>query len=86
MGKKVPSQSQSRMKQVVWHVFKLKIQDELAEVVGSHVKKFKQATLKQIQLLKDIFKCKCTKFNPETPEHEALLRRLVPNLKQNIIV
>jgi hypothetical protein len=68
--------------------------DELIEVIGSHLKKFKQSTgiilkpmyleyniiftiiVKQIQLLKDIYRCKVTKFNPDFPEHAALLKRL----------
>jgi len=49
---------------------------ELVEVVGAHVKRYNQASLKQIQLLKDIYKCKSTPFNPETPEHVMLLERL----------
>jgi len=50
--------------------------DELIEVVGAHLKRFNNSTIKQVQLLKDIFKCKSTVFNPTIPEHEKLLKRL----------
>jgi len=49
---------------------------ELLEVIGAHVKKYRQSSIKQIQLLKDIFRCKSTKFEIDIPEHELLLRRL----------
>eukprot|EP01114_Cavostelium_apophysatum_P008679 TRINITY_DN2136_c0_g1_i1.p1 TRINITY_DN2136_c0_g1~~TRINITY_DN2136_c0_g1_i1.p1 ORF type:complete len:688 (-),score=180.13 TRINITY_DN2136_c0_g1_i1:35-2098(-) len=55
--------------------------EELIEVVGCHLKKFKQSTIKQIQLLKDIWKCKSTKFDAAIPQHAELLRRFWMNLK-----
>jgi len=58
--------------------------EELVEVVKSHLKKFKQATIRQIQLLKDIFKCKSTKFDSSLPEHEALLKRLWVTVKPDL--
>lgn len=54
--------------------------EELIEVVGAHMKHFKQATIKQIQLIKDIYKCKSTKFDPTSSEHQRLLNRLWSSL------
>lgn len=50
--------------------------DELLDVINTHLKRFNQSTIKQIQLLKDIHKCKATQFDASVPEHEALLLRL----------
>jgi len=64
--------------------------EELVEVVGCHLKKFKHAAVKQIQLLKDIYRCKTTKFDLHFDEHEALLRRLwqviMPNVKLTVLI
>lgn len=50
--------------------------EELVEVVGAHLKRFKQSTIKQIQLLKDIWKCRSTPFDEKNPGHQMLLTRL----------
>lgn len=47
---------------------------------GCHIKKFKQSTIKQIQLLKDIWNCKSTKFDADAAEHQMLLLRLWSSL------
>jgi len=60
--------------------------EEFIEVVGSFVKKYKNSTIKQIQLLKDIWKCKSTTFDPNSREHIELLKRLWQKLNPNIVL
>lgn len=57
--------------------------NELIATVLAHKKRYQQAAVRQIQLLKDVWRCKGIKFNSEIPEHAQLLLRLwqvlVPN-------
>jgi len=56
---------------------------ELIEVVGAHLTKFRQSAIKQIQILKDIWKCKTTVVDLKNKEHENLLIRLFKNIFPN---
>lgn len=50
--------------------------EEFIQIIGAHLKRFKQSTLKQINLLKDIYNVKSTKFDSTFVEHRELLARL----------
>eukprot|EP01117_Protostelium_nocturnum_P013972 TRINITY_DN5270_c0_g1_i3.p1 TRINITY_DN5270_c0_g1~~TRINITY_DN5270_c0_g1_i3.p1 ORF type:complete len:623 (+),score=239.23 TRINITY_DN5270_c0_g1_i3:163-2031(+) len=49
---------------------------ELVEVVGTHLKSFNQSTIKQIQMIKDIYRTKTTQFDSDSTQHLFLLSRL----------
>jgi hypothetical protein len=49
--------------------------DEITEVFGAHMKRYKISMIKQVQLMKDIFKCKQTRYEAANPDHIKLLTR-----------
>ena len=50
--------------------------DELAEVIGAHLRRYNQSRVATVQGLQQAHALKCTPYSSANPSHERLLRRL----------